>query len=577
MKKILFSLIILVVLVATSCKEDALTEVPKDFYTPENSYTNKAQFESALSHTYLSIRNGIYTGSTPLGERSVDLLGIDVDLADCATNSAAAKMQLFNWPLMNADNYFVNKWWSQFYFWIGQTNAVIERANLPAAVWASEAEKNAIIGEAKFLRAFAYHFMANIWGGVPLVLTEAKAPKFDYARATQAEVFQQCKADLTEAIKYMPTIDQLKGGRAPREAAYHLLSEINISMKDYQGAIDAATAVINNGKNSLMTAKFGKWASFTFTGYTYKGPKVPWSDTYFCLFQDGNFNFKEGNKEAIWNLSQDPTIKGGNNDSSAPANEPGFAMDRWWGPINWQIKDLNNLQNWLRDTLQGRPIAFMLATGYTDSLIWKYKGDFNRDIRNSQYNIQRTWYYTNPASKYYGQAVTKSNCDASTVNLWLQRCTPHFKKFVSAVPYGKFTDGSSKLLTDNGRTYKDWYLMRLAETYLLRAEAHMLKGDLASAATDINVVRNRASATPVTAGDVNIDLILDERARELYGEEFRLNTLLRTGKLVEYLNKYNWYFKDNNIVFNPAWKYFPIPRREIEANTEAVLEQNPGF
>src|SRR5678816_2372955 len=98
---------------------------------------------------------------------------------------------------------------------------------------------------------------------------------------------------------------------------------------------------------------------------------------------------------------------------------------------------------------------------------------------------------------------------------------------------------------DNGRTYKDWYIMRLAETYLLKAEANMLKGDLAAAAADINVVRARANATPVGAGDVSMDLILDERARELYGEEFRLSTLMRTGKLVEYLNKYNGYLLDN--------------------------------
>ena len=60
-----------------------------------------------------------------------------------------------------------------------------------------------------------------------------------------------------------------------------------------------------------------------------------------------------------------------------------------------------------------------------------------------------------------------------------------------------------------------------------------LKGDLAAAAADINVVRTRANATPVVAGDVNMDLILDERARELYMEEFRLSTLMRTGKLIE--------------------------------------------
>ncbi|MNT81556.1 SusD family protein [compost metagenome] len=105
----------------------------------------------------------------------------------------------------------------------------------------------------------------------------------------------------------------------------------------------------------------------------------------------------------------------------------------------------------------------------------------------------------------------------------------------------------------------------------------MLKGDLASAANDINMVRGRSQATPVVAGDVNMDLILDERARELYGEEFRLNTLMRTGKLVEYLNKYNGYLIDNGLTAPDYVSKLPIPRREIEANTGAVMSQNPGY
>src|SRR6187549_1561059 len=119
--------------------------------------------------------------------------------------------------------------------------------------------------------------------------------------------------------------------------------------------------------------------------------------------------------------------------------------------------------------------------------------------------------------------------------------------------------------------------MTMAETYLLRAEANMLKGDNAAAAADINVVRGRAFATPVVAGDVNMDLILDERARELYGEEFRLSTLMRTGKLVEYLNKYNGYLLANGLQAPSKVSKLPIPRREIEANTGAKLEQNPGY
>ena len=325
-----------------------------------------------------------------------------------------------------------------------------------------------------------------------------------------------------------------------------------------------------------MTARFGVNRTFTFSGYDFQGPLQPWGDVYWDLFQEGNFNWKEGNKEAIWNISQDPTIKGGDN-IDVHAQGGFFVIDRWWGPIPWQAKDKSGKSNWLMDTLSGRPVGTLIATAYADSLIWKYKNDFTRDMRNSEYNIQRNHYFTNPASADYGQVITKSNVDATTLTLWEPRMTPHFKKFVRAVPVGLATDGTSKRKNDNGRNWKDWYIMRLAETYLLKAEANMLKGDLAAAAADINVVRARAQATPVTAGDVNIDLILDERARELYGEEFRLNTLMRTGKLVENLNKYNGYLKDNNLVAPARVSKLPIPRREIESNKGAVLEQNPGY
>ena len=575
MKKIIIISAMLATLVVSSCKKD-LSEVPLDFYTPENSFNNKAQFESALAGIYLAFRTDMYASTDAAS--NYDMLGIDLDLANMETNASAQKTQYFNWLTMTADNAVVLKWWGRLYRYVSMANTIIERADGPQAKWTSENEKNAIVGEAKFLRAFSYKFLANMWGGVPLILNETKTPKFDYVRATQDEVYKQCKADLEFAVQYMPTIDQLKGGRAPREAAYHLLSEINICLKDYTGAIAAATAVISNGKNSLMTARFGVAKNFTFSGYDYRGPAAAWGDVYWDLFQEGNFNFKEGNKEAIWNISQDPTIKGGDN-IDVHAQGGFFVMDRQWGPIPWQAKDSSKapLSNWLMDTLSGRPIASLIVTGYADSVIWKYKDDFNKDMRNSEFNIQRNYYMTNPASPVYGQIMTKKNVDATTLTLWEPRMTPHYKKFVRAVPKGLVTDATSKRPNDNGRTWKDWYIMRLAETYLLRAEANMLKGDNAAAAADINIVRGRALATPVDAADVNMDLILDERARELYGEEFRLSTLMRTGKLVEYLNKYNGYLLTNGLTAPAKVSKLPIPRREIESNTGAVITQNPGY
>ena len=154
---------------------------------------------------------------------------------------------------------------------------------------------------------------------------------------------------------------------------------------------------------------------------------------------------------------------------------------------------------------------------------------------------------------------------------------PMLMKFVSDVPHGQFQDAESGQWHDNGRTYKDWYIMRLSETYLLRAEAYMNKGDLAAAAQDINVVRGRAHATPVAAGDVNIELILDERARELCMEEFRINTLMRTNKLVDHLKMYNPQVKLQGYALDGHLNKLPIPNSEIEANKEGGLVQNPGY
>jgi hypothetical protein len=122
--------------------------------------------------------------------------------------------------------------------------------------------------------------------------------------------------------------------------------------------------------------------------------------------------------------------------------------------------------------------------------------------------------------------------------------------------------------------YRDVYVIRLAETYLLRAEAHLGAGNTALAADDINVVRGRAEAPLIAAGDVDIDYILDERARELYIEEFRVLTLCRLGKLVDRTRRLNPIIGDGYEDHNDLW---PIPFSEIEKNIEANLDQNPGY
>ena len=117
-------------------------------------------------------------------------------------------------------------------------------------------------------------------------------------------------------------------------------------------------------------------------------------------------------------------------------------------------------------------------------------------------------------------------------------------------------------------------MMRLGETYLLLAEAQFRQGKLADAAASINVLRTRAKAAQVTASDITLNFILDERARELIGEEQRRITLVRTGTLVERTLRLNGAsvtgLTANNLLL-------PIPQSEIDRNINGTLRQNTGY
>ena len=117
-------------------------------------------------------------------------------------------------------------------------------------------------------------------------------------------------------------------------------------------------------------------------------------------------------------------------------------------------------------------------------------------------------------------------------------------------------------------------MFRLAETYLLRAEAYLELNDKDKAAADINVIRDRAHAKPVLSSQVTLDYILEERMRELGVEERRRITLMRMGKLYDRVMKCNPYYAKE---MEKHYELWPIPYKEIEANIGAVLEQNPGY
>ena len=238
--------------------------------------------------------------------------------------------------------------------------------------------------------------------------------------------------------------------------------------------------------------------------------------------------------------------------------------------------------------------------------------DDPNDFRGSEVMIQRNPYL--PSGKKWSEvkqqiaerAAAHAGDDAYVLTAAdTMNVTPRFWKFSD----DKHPRKSTGVYYDC-----DWYMIRIAETYLLRAEAYLGLGDKNSAAADINVLRSRAGAKPVEAGQVDIDYIMDERIRELFGEEERYITLNRltcnpkatyvlekyptqntttTNYMYERVHKYGFGYEgapgsreaytDVNgktrhySNFKPHNYVYPIPIQIIQSNKDKEIPQNDGY
>jgi len=555
-----------VMLFQAGCKEDEfLNEVPLDFYSPENSFITEGNFNAALTDLYARVRaiQSVDGGANLYSE----VLGTDI-----AYNARLDQARLGNYTVsLTPQGDIPRQHWTRWYKIIANANTIIARVGTSAL---TDAQKKVIGAEARLFRAYAYHKLVHLYGGVPLILNEVNTPTANFTRATREQVLQQIIVDATDAATNLPAIDAVKDGKVSKPVANHLLAETYIALKDYDKAIAAATEVIEKSNLRLMTERFGSL-------------RTQPGDVFYDLFRVGNQNRKAGNMEAIWVIQYELDVIGGALTSSgSPLNN----LERVVAPAVFSISDPSGraalLDNASASTLNsgGRGVSFVRPSDYFLYDVWGLdpKKDNRKldatvtDIRTSPFNIVRDFIYTNPASPNF---VGKSLIDFPAPN-WVAaswRWYPYPSKVTTPGqhPAGIVQDAAKLTLkTTAGPTFRDMYQIRLPETILLRAEAYLLKGNTTQAAADINLIRNRAKAKPVTPAEVTLDYILDERARELIFEEDRRVTLSRMGKLVERVKKYNPLNAPNIQDFHAL---FPIPFSEIEANKDAKLEQNPGY
>jgi len=534
--------VLAIVLLTASCKKSYLDENPPSSYTPI-SLNDSLGYEAALVGLY-NHTSTIFSYSDRQGWLSVWQVGTDI--ANATANQEGIEIPFYNYGQLTSDNNAAAYMWNRDYVLINMTNVILDGVANPSLSTISANGKNQISAEAKFFRAYAYNNLATLYGGVPIVEHALTGPKTDFTRATVDEVNNLIVADLTAAIASLPEIDAVKSntkgklfGRANKAMARQLLAEAYLRMGKPDLAEVQAQAIISSGKFSLVKSRYGAKTSLP-------------GDYYSDMFQMGNIRRSQGNTEAIWVLEQEnPTAVVGGITGSPQQR-------RVWGA---QYYAMNGMA--LADSLGGRAVARLRLSNWV--LYGLYK---NNDVRNSKYNLKRRYYYNDPANKaLFGKQIPFTGPDT------LFRICPSITK------WGQFDPND----TFGFAMIKDYMLMRLGETYLLLAEAQFKQGKLQLAADNINVLRQRAFADypasgKVEASDINLNFILDERARELVGEENRRMTLMRTGTLVERSLRLN-----SNDAQHPTTgltaknNLLPIPLTEIQLNKDAVLTQNPGY
>lgn len=590
MKKILLgSLLVLLLISISGCDDkDFLQEKPKTFYTVDNVFTTSAQVDQALVSLYSHHRNMMVVASednflwkgngTDLLERTYDLISISMD----------------NYSIFTSEHSTISNLFNSLYKLINKANLVIKAANLPQISWASEADKAYAIAQSRFFRAFAYCNLAELWGGVFLVTEVYDIPRYDFKRETRTTIYQYAIDELLAIENDLP-LTTISGGRIIRGAAQHFLCELYLALgiqlaaegkaaeaqTAYNSSISYGDKVIDGGTYSLMTSRFGtrKNESSVIIDVYNNGSFTPTAkaDTlqftpnlYWDLFQEGNINYQDGNKECIWAIQTDYAAYK-KEDGSARL---GYARDygpalRIWG---------SSLFNGTLEDLGGRGVINQVPTFLWRENIWADK--WGADLRNSEIVLRRRLKGNVPGTPWYLKVVPWSviyNLSAPKEDqlIYLSYCYPISCKIAT----DKFTavaEGENR-----SNLFRDDYAIRLAETILLRAEAKQRKGDKVGAANDINLLRTRANCTYLVSAvdmDDNFNLILDERTRELMYEEHRWNTLLRMGGTiaVDRIKKY-MLWDDNRVTLTRNFNLLPIPQSVIDANIGNNLEQNPGW
>lgn len=515
-----------------------------------NDYLNTASgLNDGLNAAYSSLRSWYGT------ERGNNFT---IFGTDTYTNGADGAFKFMNFYTSDFDsqNSHVRELWDEFYQGINTCNAVIDRA--PDVEGLADDVRRQRVAEAKFIRAHNYFILTQLFGGIDLQLSESTIPTNEVSRSSVADMYAAIIRDLEEAIPDLEAAAQsVNYGRATRPAAEHLLGKVFLTKAtseagandDYARAETLLQRVISEYGISLL-------------------------DNFADVHAFGN----EVNSEVVFAVqySRNPLTNATGNNAHV-----------------FFLMEYDVQPGMRRDTQNGRPFKRYMPTNYTLNVI------FADRVNDSRYlgTFLDVYYSNNPGTFNTNFDQTKPQVSYALGDTAIyvpgfempasERATKPYQVLVPSA-YNERLFPALKKHMDPGRADltqfeggRDYIAFRLAETYLLLAEAQLLQGKIAEATENVNVVRRRAAfpgheaAMEIGTNQMDMEMIMEERARELLGEQQRWLDLKRWGLLLERVRMHN----PQATGLQSHHLLRPIPQNQIDraAGNEAGFPQNPGW
>jgi hypothetical protein len=540
-------------LAGQSCK-DVLDE--KVISSIGDDYLNTtAGFNSTVNAAYSSLRNFYGT------ERGLSMTEYGTDLYSAGADGSYKGFHFYDSQLIGTV-VIIQELWDELYKGINTCNALIDRA--PNITGVTDAIKTQRIAEIKFLRAHYYFILFQQFGGIDLRLTETILPTKKTARASSDDMYKAIIGDLEAALPALENKAKAGDyGRATKAAAEHLLAKVYLAKAtssskapdDYAKAETYAANVVNNYGFKLLP-------------------------DFASVFSQGA---GEINDEVVFSVQYT---------SDALTNGSGNNLHLLFG-MQYDVQ-----AGMQRDIAYGRPFKRLKPTPYTLDVVFKDR------VNDSRYKktFRDTWLCNTAGGSFtnvFDNSKKSVTFKAGDTTIYMPGVEWSLEKRASK-PYQVLVPSlySLSLFPTNvkfmdplrpDKTYeagsRDYLAFRLADTYLMLAEAQLMQKKTADATKNINMVRRRAAfpgkeaAMEIKEADMTFEFLMEERGRELLGEQTRWLDLKRWGNLVDRVKKYN---TDAAANVKETSLLRPIPQTQIDRSEKAtdgssVFPQNPGY